>query len=191
MEDYSRRNNLIIVGLDEIKEENNEKLHVHVKKLFGEKFQVKADIETVHRLGRPDSNRTRATIVKFKSFVDRQACLRSSAKLKGPRIFLSEDLSRASLEIRKSKLEELREKRRQGFIAYFSGVNIVTKKRQEHGNRMPTAADVVPGTSQDLVSDQDDDTISNETVATASVGGNKKRGRGRPPNNSSNLPSTQ
>ena len=36
-----------------------------------------------------------------------------------------------TLEIRKSKVEELKEKRRQGFLAYFSGCRLVVKNHRE------------------------------------------------------------
>ena len=48
---------------------------------------------------------------------------------KGTDVFLNEDVSHATFEIRNSKMEELREKRRQGLIAYFSGTKIITKVR--------------------------------------------------------------
>ena len=59
-------------------------------------------------------------------------CLKSAPKLKGTKIFINEDLSRAALDIRRRKLDELKEKRAQGYIAYFSGINIITKAKTDN-----------------------------------------------------------
>ena len=55
--------------------------------------------------------------------------LRKAPKLKGTNIFINEDVCKATMEIRKTKLKELKEKREQGFIAYFSGADLITKER--------------------------------------------------------------
>lgn len=62
----------------------------------------------------------------------RQECLKSASKLKGTDIYLNEDVCKATLDIRRGKLDELKLKRRQGFIAYFSGTNIIVKERREY-----------------------------------------------------------
>ena len=45
-------------------------------------------------------------------------------------IFINEDVSKATQEIRRTKMPELMEKRKAGMIAYFSGTHIVTRSRQ-------------------------------------------------------------
>ena len=65
-------------------------------------------------------------------------CLKSAPKLKGTKIFINEDLSRATLDIRRRKLDELKERRAQGYIAYFiisNGfviINIITKAKTDN-----------------------------------------------------------
>ena len=129
LEDYSRKNNLIIDGLDEKKEENNEMLQVMVERLFRDNLEMTPDIDIIHRLGKTNNGRPRAVIVKLKTFSERQECLRKAPKLKGTNIFINEDVCKATMEIRKTKLKELKEKREQGFIAYFSGADLITKER--------------------------------------------------------------
>jgi hypothetical protein len=132
LEDYSRRQNILVDGIPEGVNENNENLQVAVRGLFVGKMQVNPDIEHVNRIGSADNrtaDRPRPIIVRFKSFTDRQSCLRSATSLKGTNIFLNDDVSRATQEIRRGKLAELKQKRSQGLIAYFSGANIVTKPR--------------------------------------------------------------
>ena len=117
MEDFSRKLNIVVDGLPESREENDEQLQAKIKRLLAERFQVESNFDVVHRLGSmrdPSNERPRSVIVRFKELPSRQACMRSSAKLKGTNIYLNEDLSKASMDILRSKLDELHEKRRQG-----------------------------------------------------------------------------
>ena len=130
MEDFSKRNNIIIDGIPEQAQENSEKLQVAVSKLFSEKLGMpNVEFERCHRIGKESSDqKPRRTLLELSKFEDRQKCLKSSFKLKGSDIYVNEDISRATAKIRTRK-PELLEKRRQGLIAYFFGVTIVTKKR--------------------------------------------------------------
>ena len=49
--------------------------------------------------------------------------------LKGTDTFISEDVCKDTLPIRREKLGLLKDKRDEGFVAYFSGVNAVFKQR--------------------------------------------------------------
>ena len=131
MEDFSIRNNVIIDGIPEHAQENSEKLQVAVSKLFSEKLGMpNVEIERCHRIGKESSDKKpRRTLLELSKFEDRQKCLKSSFKLKGSDIYVNEDVSRATAEIRRTRKPELLEKRREGLISYFSGVTIVTKKR--------------------------------------------------------------
>ena len=131
MEDYSRKGNIIVDGLAEDKEENNEKLQSKVENIFSEKLDIALNIDDLHRLGQRQehSTRTRPVVVRLKTLSQRHQCLRSAFKLKGTNIFVNEDVSKATMDIRKTKFPELKAKRDQGLIAYFSGTRIVTKTR--------------------------------------------------------------
>ena len=50
-----------------------------------------------------------------------------------------EDISKATLDIRKIKLNELKEKQQQGFIAYFSGTELVVKPRKNSSQQTKEA----------------------------------------------------
>ena len=134
LEDYSRRNNIVVDGLVEDKEENSEKLQVNISKLLSEKLNLIPEIDVCHRLGKKDefTAKPRPVIIKFNKHEDKHSCLRSASKLKGTNIYLNEDVSKATHEIRKRKMPELLEKRKNGLIAYFSGINIITRQRRDH-----------------------------------------------------------
>lgn len=91
--------------------------------------RVNVELESANRVGNSrSSGGSRPIIARFKAFRDRQTCLKSSAKLKGTQIYLNDDVSKATMEIRREKMGELREKRRLGFHAYFSGSEIIARK---------------------------------------------------------------
>ena len=129
MEDLKRKKNLRITGLPENPGENSEQTQVKVGRLIAEKLQLgNVKIKNAFRAGNTNIL-PRPIIAKLVSVDDRNSCSRSFSKLKGSNIYLSEDVSKATLDIRKDKLPLLKEKREQGLVAYFSGTEIVTKQR--------------------------------------------------------------
>ena len=68
------------------------------------------------------------------TFTEKMSCLKSSHRLAGTSIYISEDVSKATQDIRMSKMEELKRKRSEGLIAYFSGIEIKTKPRMMSPN---------------------------------------------------------
>ena len=132
IEDYSRRNNVIVEGLSEAGDETKEQLQPKMQKLLKDKLNIEAEVEDIHRMGdRTSREKHRSVIVKMKNIKTRQDCLKAAPRLKGTSVYINEDVSKSTVAIRKGKLEELKEKRKQGFIAYFSGINIITKKRSD------------------------------------------------------------
>ena len=134
LEDYSRRNNIVVDCLVEDKEENSEKLQVNISKLLSEKLNLIPEIDVCHRLGIKDEStaKPRPVIIKFNKQEYKHSCLRLASKLIGTNIHLNEDVSKATHDIRKRKMAELLEKRKSGLIAYFSGINIITRQRRDH-----------------------------------------------------------
>ncbi|XP_042149445.1 protein unc-13 homolog C-like [Ixodes scapularis] len=103
LENRSRRNNLIIYGIDESNTETVEDLEEKVKnEVFLQKPGITiTGIERCHRLGRKVENKPRPTILKFIDYREKLAILRSSYKLKGTKVSISEDFSIRVREIRK------------------------------------------------------------------------------------------
>ena len=129
LEDRSRRRNMRLEGLAEASGENSEILQVKIQSIIGEKLQLNPELEIVHRLGTKVGSRPRSVMIRFKNFSDRQACSKAAPNLRGTNLYLNDDVSKATLDIRKGKMDELKEKRKQGLIAYFSGDRIVTRRR--------------------------------------------------------------
>lgn len=139
-EDYNRRNNLQIMGVEENQQETWEQTALKVTELLDKKMQLpNMEIERAHRVGQRTETRHRPIIARFTKFCDREAVLRNAAKLRGTRIFIHEDLCQASQNIRKEKLPLLKEARSEGKIAYFRHTKLIIKERQE-SRRMDRAA---------------------------------------------------
>lgn len=138
-EDYSRRKNLKINGIEEADRETWEQSTARVSKLLEERLQLpNIELERVHRVGQRHNNQARPLIARFVRFSDREAVLRNSAKLRGTQIFVNEDLCPASQEIRRAKLPLLKQARSEGKIAYFNYTKLVIKERPTTGSRVTT-----------------------------------------------------
>lgn len=93
MEQYSRRNNIRIFGIEE---KNGETVEDVIMDLFITKMGVeinKENIDRCHRVGATKPNKHRPIIVKFISYKHRQAVLKNKSKLKGTKCFIREDLT--------------------------------------------------------------------------------------------------
>lgn len=99
-EQYSRKYNLRIGG---IKEEPDEDCYGVVFKFVESQLGVTindAEIDRVHRVGKPGGLNPRQLIVKFKGFRAKQEILKNRRKLKGKTgIFINEDLTATNLEL--------------------------------------------------------------------------------------------
>ena len=99
-EQYSRRNCLLIHGLNETKTENMDKMVLDVinDKLNMEMSQV--SIDRSHRLGKRKGacQKSRAIIVKFTRYKDRNHVFRNKKILKGSGISVTESLTLKRME---------------------------------------------------------------------------------------------
>ncbi|XP_070389681.1 uncharacterized protein [Dermacentor albipictus] len=95
LENRSRRNNLILYGLQERKGEQHQTLEQEVSKKFLEDvLQIpNVKIERIHRLGRPCENKCRPVILKLVDGRDKTKILSNCGRLKGTPFSISEDFS--------------------------------------------------------------------------------------------------
>ena len=137
LEDSARGKNIRIIGLEELKDENSEQTQHKVNKLIADKLKL-SDCQVLKsfRAGKniPTTveelrEKPRPIIAELSSISNKMSCLKMSKNLKGTKIYVNEDVCRATLDIRLQKMDLLKKKREEGCIAYFSGVNIVSKPR--------------------------------------------------------------
>lgn len=101
-----RGKNLRIFGLKENPQEN---LKDEVISLFAEKLQVNLkneDIEDSFRTGQRENDKNRQILVKFTNGTVRNEVYRRKKQLKGTRITIREDLTRARRELLKLAIGE-------------------------------------------------------------------------------------
>ncbi|KAK9711956.1 hypothetical protein QE152_g25161 [Popillia japonica] len=101
LEQYSRRNNIRIIG---IKEQKDEKLESELVSLFKDKLNiniVQRDMDCFHRVGNVDSKTkaSRPVIIKFATYNIKDEVLKNRKKLRGSNIFISEDLTSARYKL--------------------------------------------------------------------------------------------
>ncbi|KAK4318554.1 hypothetical protein Pmani_010464 [Petrolisthes manimaculis] len=130
-EDYSRRNNLRISGMEELPSgETWEQTTKTVQTILEDKLQLPpTNLERAHRIGPGGHSQPRTIVVRFEKFGDREAVLRNARKLKGTGIFINEDLCAASQEIIRNKLPQLKQARSEGKIAFFKHTKLIIKEQ--------------------------------------------------------------
>ena len=132
-EDYNRRNNLRISGIEEKPSESWEETANSVSKLIEEKLQLPTvSLERAHRTGPASSSRSRVVIARFEKFSEREAVIRNARKLKGTNIFIDEDLCPASLEIRRSQMPLMKKAREEGKVAFFRHTRLIIKDKSSN-----------------------------------------------------------
>lgn len=152
-EDYSRRKNLRITGIQERQGgETWEQTTETVSNLLDEKLQLPTmKLERAHRVGPFNSSRPRTIVARFENFGDREAVVRNAKKLKGTNIYISDDLCPASQEKKRNQIRLLEQARQEGKIAYFKYTKLIIKEREGLPSRNASSANdsELPGRSSE------------------------------------------
>ena len=95
MEQYSRRNCLVLHGDNESNDDSTDEILI---KTFSEELGVKIkedDLNRSHKLGKParKDNKPRPIIVKFARYTDRREIFMNKRELKGKRLLITENLT--------------------------------------------------------------------------------------------------
>ena len=103
-EQYSKRNCLLIHGLPESKNENNDQIVIaSLKEKTGEEIK-KVDLDWTHKLGAPKEGKVRPMIVKFARGNTRRV-FRTKNRLKGKKDSITENLTKMRMEAFKEACE--------------------------------------------------------------------------------------
>lgn len=114
LEDRSRRSNLIIIGIQEDRGENETALRTKViEDLFCKRLNVTCcSIARIHRIGK--AVKKRPVIVFFQNYNEKQEVLRNARKLKGTSISIQYDYSAYTLRKRKLLWQSAKMEKEQG-----------------------------------------------------------------------------
>ena len=130
LEDRSRRDNLRVDGLKEIENETWEQTEGILQQMIRNILELEGiTMERAHRVGNKSNERNtpRTIAAKFSSYKDTQTVLSIAKKIKGKNIYINEDYSKETLEIRKENWQTVKRLRSQGTYAYLVYDRIVTK----------------------------------------------------------------
>ena len=142
-EQHNRMNNVRITGIPEKEGEDCEQLVMTLAHSLGSTFDI-MDIERVHRVGKPDPQKTRAIIVRFSNYKAKQNLTHDKKKLKEmdvkdiykdlefpdePKIFLNDDLTKTRSGLaaqcrKKKKADKIKE-------TWVSNCKIFVKKNND------------------------------------------------------------
>ena len=78
-----------------------------------------------------NTNRPRTIVVKLLRFKDKTKIFQNANKLKGQNLFTNNDFSKATLELRKDLMVEVKRLRELGKIAYLNYTKIVSREKVE------------------------------------------------------------
>ena len=131
LEDYSRRNNVHITGIEERPDgETWEQTAELVQKLLADKLQLTdLTLDRAHRIGQRTDQRARPIVARFYRYADREVVMRNAKMLRGTQIFFNDDLCPASQEKKREQLPLLKMARSAGKIAYFRHTKLIVRDR--------------------------------------------------------------
>ena len=101
LEKYSRRNCLVLHGVNERNDENTNEIII---KTFSEELGVEIkedDLDRSHRLGKPKGkgNKPRPIIITFARYAVRREIFMNRRKLKGKRLLITESLTSSRMQL--------------------------------------------------------------------------------------------
>lgn len=107
LERTKKKNNIIIKGIKEKDEESRSELIERVIQLFNETLKIhfhSDHINFIKRLGAPKANKERPIILSLTSWIKKTEIMFNRNKLTGTNIFISDDLSKDEMVVRRELL---------------------------------------------------------------------------------------
>lgn len=131
-EDRARRKNLRIGGVFEEEEESWNDCEEKVLKIFEKKLKLPGiEIERAHRTGGKKRDKARMIVLKLKSWKDKERILKEAKRLKGTNIFISEDYSKETMEIRSELWKKVKKHREDGKYAVINYKSLVVRDQKK------------------------------------------------------------
>ncbi|XP_065685038.1 uncharacterized protein LOC136097048 [Hydra vulgaris] len=118
LEDRSRRNNLRFIGIKDKANETWEESEQKIKDFLITKLNIREKIliDRAHRVGK-ENGKNRSIIVRFQNYKDKALVLNkyTTMKLWNERLYVNEDLSDFTMDLRRKLFKEAKELRAKGF----------------------------------------------------------------------------
>ena len=139
LEDRSRRHNLRIDWISEKENETWDESEKEIQLLIKDKVGIAKNIviERAYRIKKNGNNdnpeKPRRIVCRFLHYKDKTKILKNVKKLKSKKIFIIEDFSHETMELRKEPWEKVKKHRDEGKIAYLHYKTAVVKRRNNQG----------------------------------------------------------
>ncbi|XP_057312049.1 uncharacterized protein LOC130652349 [Hydractinia symbiolongicarpus] len=135
LEDRQRRNNLRIDGLEESESESWDDTEKKVVNLFEHKLGLSnVHVERAHRTGEKSNGKKRTIVLKLLDYKDKVNILNNSKKLKGTGIYVNEDCSTSTNQIRANLFKEMKIHRENGKYAIVLYDRLVVREFKKSKN---------------------------------------------------------
>ena len=136
LEDRARRNNLRIDGIVENAKESWEDTEEKLQNMFSTKLGLDSIvIERAHRASptkkQKEKNEPRTIVMKLLNFKDKVNILKNARKLKGTGIYINEDFSKETTDIRKKLWDDVIKLRNQGKYAILQYDRIIQRDHKK------------------------------------------------------------
>ena len=126
LENQGRRNNIRVNGIPEADNETWEDAEVKVKRAIKDNLGIEVAIERTHRVerrktksGQANQNQPRTIVCRLRYWKQKEQVLRKARRKKPTDLYISEDLSPATLQKREPQIPKLKAAKQVGKIAYF------------------------------------------------------------------------
>ena len=122
-----------IDGINEKENETWDECEQEVQSLIKDKLEIAENIviERAHRIKKKENcknpGKPRTIVCRFFNCKDKTNILKNAKKLKGKNVFISEDFSHETVELRKELWEKVKKHREEGKMAYLHYRTIVVK----------------------------------------------------------------
>ena len=133
------KDNLHIYGISEKESETWDECEQEVQSLIKDKLGIAENIviERAHRIKEKENSdnpgKPTTIVSRFLNYKDKTNILKNAKKLKGKNIFINEDFSHETMELRKELWEKVKKHRDEGKIAYLHYRTVVAKRRNNQG----------------------------------------------------------
>ncbi|XP_065675715.1 uncharacterized protein LOC136091922 [Hydra vulgaris] len=130
LEDRSRRNNLRFVGIEDKANETWEESEQKIKEFLNTKLNIQENIliDRAHRVGK-ETGKNRSIVVRFQNYKDKALVLKkyTTMKLWNDRLYVNEDFSDFTINLRRKLFKEAKELRAKGKFAKVTYNKLITR----------------------------------------------------------------
>lgn len=129
MEKEMRKKNIIIHGVEEIKEESELQLKERMRLVLRDidiPIVIEEELTDIRRVGKPQAGiKTRPILIELKNWTKKLEILKAASKLRGTKIYIEQDYSKATQGIRRELREHMKTIRQKGHHAIIRNNNLI------------------------------------------------------------------